>query len=133
VGARLVELFREITDIYNSGDLEGFLQRFDSGIEFTPDPQWPEPGPFLGRDAFERFMRGWEAAWGRVTLHLEEVEQRGDDLVIARARWEVSGASSGADVPVGLTMVCWFGRDERVTRLAAFFDHADALRFAESA
>jgi ketosteroid isomerase-like protein len=127
VGAPSAKWFADLADAYNSGDLEAFLSRFDPEVVLDPDPQWPEPGPVFSRDAFGRFLEDWARAWQAVRVEVEGVEEHGD-AVVARCRWIVSGAASGAAVPTAFTVVLRFGPNGLVSRISAFFDHDEALR-----
>ena len=124
--------FRERADAYNSRDMEAFLAGFDREVVFNPDPQWPEPGPFVGREAFAEFLEGFRAAWEQDRLELDGVEDR-DALTIARCRWIVSGAASGAPVPTPFTIVVRLETNGLASRVAAFFEYDEALRWADSA
>jgi ketosteroid isomerase-like protein len=123
--------FAEVADTYNSGDMQAFVARFAPEVVFEPDPRWPESGPFVGRTAFARFLEEWSGAWEEPRLEVNRVEQR-NDATIAECRWIVSGAASGAAVPTAFTVVARFGPDGQATRIAAFLDHAEALRSAAS-
>jgi hypothetical protein len=123
---------RQLAGSWNAGDLEATMERFDPAVEFSPDPRWPEPGPYHGRETVARFMDGYRSAWGQVELEIHELgERRG--MVVAQCRWIVQGASSGADVPVAFTLVVRFGPSGLVDRMRAFFDHDEALEWVESA
>jgi len=131
VEAPSAKWFGELADSYNSGDLDAFLARVDPGVVFKPDPEWPEAGPFVGREAFARFLEDWRGAWEEVRLEVDRVEEQGD-LAIAQCRWIVSGAASGAPVPVAFTLVAHFRADGLASQIRAFFDHDEALRWAKS-
>jgi ketosteroid isomerase-like protein len=124
--------FGELADAYNAGDLGTFLARMDPDVVFRPDPQWPEPGPFVGRDAFAEFLHDFQGAWETVDLEVDEVEER-DALAIAKCRWTVSGVTSHAPVTVAFTLVVRFDADGQATDITALFDHAAALRWADRA
>jgi hypothetical protein len=117
----------EVADTSNPGDAQAFVARFAPGVVFEPDPRWPEPGPFVGRAAFARFLEEWSGAWEDPRLEVDRVEDR-NDATIAECRWIVSGASSGAAVPTASTVLARFGPDGEATRIAAFLDHDEALR-----
>lgn len=120
-----------MADAYNSGDLKAFLARVDPAVVFTPDPQWPEPGPFVGRDALSRFLEDWRGAWEDVRVEVHRVEEQAD-VAIGQCRWIVSGARSGAPVPVAFTFVVRFRADGLASQITAFFDHDEAIRWVES-
>jgi hypothetical protein len=125
------ETFDALTARWNAGDLEGSMRYFDPDVEFSPDPRWPEPGPYRGREAVTSFLHEYRSAWGQVDLEVEEVEELRGALV-ARCKWLVQGASSGADVPVAFTLAVWFGSSGLVERMAAFFDDEEARRWVEA-
>ena len=120
-----------LTALWNAGDDEGFRAGLHPEIEFLPDPRWPEPGPYRGREAVTRFLEEYRSAWEEVQLQVDSVEERLDALV-AGCRWLVQGRSSGADVPVAFTLVMRFGPDDLVVRMAAFFDRDDGLAWVEA-
>ena len=95
------------------------------------DPQWPEPGPFVGREAFAEFLNGFRGAWEEDRLDVDNVEELGA-LLVARCRWTLSGVASGAAVPARFTILVRLEPNGLATSIAAFFDHDEALRWAES-
>jgi hypothetical protein len=123
--------FRERADAYNSGDMETFFAGFDREVVFSPDPQWPEPGPFVGRDAFAEFFETFRGAWEESRLEVDHVEERAG-FELAHCRWIVSGAASGATVLAGFSVVVRLEADGLARRVAAFFDHDEALRWADA-
>jgi hypothetical protein len=125
------EAFDALTAEWNAGDLEAFTQHLDPNIEFSPDPRWPEPGPYRGRGAVTAFLHEYRSAWGHADLEVGQVEGVSGALV-ARCRWLVQGAASGADVPVAFTLVLWFGSSALVERMVAFFDDDEARRWVEA-
>jgi len=104
--------------------------RFDDGCtvhdSHTPDPSWPEPGPFEGREAVMEFVREWVAPWESVRLELDELEERGG-WVVSRCRWLTRGKASGAATVVPFTFL-GAARGGHLAELRAFFDHDAALR-----
>jgi hypothetical protein len=111
--------------------MEAFLAGFDREVVFSPDPEWPESGPFEGLGAFTEFLVGFRGAWEQDRLDVDRVEDQ-DGLAVARCRWTVSGVASGATVPAGFTIVVRLEANGLASRVAAFFDHDEALRWAES-
>lgn len=126
-----VARLRRAVEIWNEGDYEGFEAFVGADVVFSPDPRFPEQGPFTG-EQFHRFLEGWLETWGGdAELAADEVTERGD-AVLMRARWVVRGASSGAYVPAAFTFVVWMNPDGTFDRLLAFFDHEDALAAADA-
>jgi len=84
----VTELFRR------ADDLDRMATLWDSQARVTPAPGWPEPGPFVGREAiiqqFERLFADWSEN------RFEEIEVAADsgDWVIATWVWVARGAAS---------------------------------------
>jgi ketosteroid isomerase-like protein len=121
---------RELVRVWNEGDLDVFLAQVDPDFEFTPDPKFPEQGPFSGED-LRKWMEDWWTTWGDAHLELDSVE-RVADVFVAKCRWVISGVKSGAHVPAEFSFAMWFGVDGRLRRVVAFFDHATAVEIAEA-
>jgi ketosteroid isomerase-like protein len=49
-----VEVVRAAFDAWNAGDMDAFRQLFHSDAIVRAPTGWPEPGPFVGRDAVMR-------------------------------------------------------------------------------
>jgi SnoaL-like domain len=75
-------------------DSEARAALFHPEITATAAPGWPEPGPFVGRDAvLAEFKRLTE--WGEIRFtDIDVVADQGDWVVVAY-RWHVHGAGSG--------------------------------------
>jgi hypothetical protein len=48
---RRLEVVREYVDVWNAGDMEGARELYDPDAVMEVAADWPEPGPFVGRDA----------------------------------------------------------------------------------
>jgi ketosteroid isomerase-like protein len=89
-----------------------------------PVPDWPEPGPFAGREAVMA-----QFTWQRDTLDFDTAEPVGDfidagDRVVVRFRWQ--GAGSGPGVAMEFTGI-YTVRNGLVHSQEFFWDHAEAL------
>jgi SnoaL-like domain len=65
-----VEVVRRLNVAWNARDVEAVRDLHDPGVIVRPIEGWPEPGPFVGREAvlrwFEQLREGWEATrWKR--------------------------------------------------------------------
>ena len=60
-----VEIVRAGFEAWNAGDMDGVRKRYDPDIIMRAPPGWPEPGPFVGREAvlhqFEQLRETWDA------------------------------------------------------------------------
>jgi ketosteroid isomerase-like protein len=52
-----VEIVREGIEAWNAGDMERLRERYDPDAIAQSPPDWPEPGPFVGRDAIMQAFR----------------------------------------------------------------------------
>jgi hypothetical protein len=126
-----VKRARELVEIWNAGDLKRYREIVAADAVFNPDPSWPERGPFTG-DAITRYLRTFLDAWENATIALDAVETYGE-LVLMRCRWIVRGAGSGIDLPTAFSLVFQIDDEGLVRRTDAFFDGAEARRYAVSA
>jgi hypothetical protein len=51
-----------MVELWNSGDLEAWLDEIGPDFEFTPDPSFPDAGVYKGEDLRE-WMRAWSRTW----------------------------------------------------------------------
>ena len=75
-------------------DLEARAALLHPEITATAAPGWPEPGPFVGRDAVVAETKRL-TEWGETQItDIDVVADKGDWVVVAY-RWHVRGAESG--------------------------------------
>jgi ketosteroid isomerase-like protein len=111
-------------DAWNAGDMDALARLYETdAIIRTPDG-WPEPGPFVGREAimrqFEQLRETWED---------DALEPIGDfvdtaDHVLVRHIYR--GAGRGPESRMELTVVYTI-RKGRVSLQEFFWNHAEAL------
>jgi hypothetical protein len=116
--------FRELAALWNAREFEQVTEAFGDDSVFTPDPLWPEPGPFTGRQARAELLRV-AAAWETLVLEIHSIETVGD-TVLADVRWIARGVASGADVLQDFWFVCRFADDGSFRTLHAFFEERNA-------
>jgi ketosteroid isomerase-like protein len=119
-----VEIVRKAFEAWNAGDMDAFREFYDPDIIVRPPEGWPEPGPFVGREAV---MGQWEQL--RETWDADEVEPIGDfidaaDRVVVRQAWR--GAGHGPSLNMEMTNV-FMVRNGRIVYQEFFWDHAEAL------
>ncbi len=92
-----VEILQESFRRQEANDVDGIAALLHPEIRSTAVRGWPEPGPFLGRDAniaqLERNLADWEE---HHVTDLDVVADEGD-WVVAEFRWQVRGAGSGIE------------------------------------
>jgi len=68
-----VEVFRAVFEAWNAGDMDGVRDLYDPDVIVRAPEGWPEPGPFVGREAV---MREWEQI--REAFNADSVEPISD-------------------------------------------------------
>jgi ketosteroid isomerase-like protein len=112
-------------DAFNTGDLDAWEKFLAPDVIWQPPDGWPEPGPYLGRDAVLRHVAQLREAWDRDTAEpIGDLIHTGD-RVVARFIWH--GAGQGPEANMSLT--CVYTVRERKIRVFEFFrDHGEALQ-----
>ena len=120
-----VEVVRAVYATWNAGDMDAFRDLHDPDAIMRPPEGWPEPGPFVGREAV---MREWEQireAWNSdVAEPISDFIQAGDRVAV-RHIWRVAG--QGPEVNLEITNVLTV-RKGRIIHQEFFRDHAQALK-----
>jgi ketosteroid isomerase-like protein len=120
-----VEVVRRAAfDAWNAGDMDALRELFDPDVIVRAVKGWPEPGPFVGREAamrqFEQLRGTWDA---------DAVELIGDfvdagDRVAVRFIWRGAGYGPESNIEAtGLYTV----RRGRIVAIEYFWDHDEAL------
>jgi ketosteroid isomerase-like protein len=115
---------RAAFEAWNAGEMDALRDLLHPDVIMRMPEGWPEPGPYVGRDAV---MREWRQL--RETWDADSFEFLGDfmdlgDRVLVRYYWR--GAGMGPDVSLDLT---WVGtiRGGKIFYMEHFLDHAEAL------
>jgi ketosteroid isomerase-like protein len=125
VASARVEWFRRIVEIWNSGDVEAFLDELGPDFTFRPDPSFPDAGTYRGED-WRRWLGEWARTWGESRLEVLGTPTEIGSALIVEARWHLTAASTGKAIPLrDFHFVVWFD-GERAVRAAAFFDRDQA-------
>ncbi len=119
-----VEVAKAAFEAWNAGEMDALRELYDPDIIMRPPERWPEPGPFVGREAV---MREWEQT--RETWDADTVEPISDfidiaDRVVVRQIWR--GVGQGPESNIELTNV-FTVRKGRIVYQEFFWDHAEAL------
>jgi ketosteroid isomerase-like protein len=127
VSAENVELVKAGFDAWNAGDMDRVRDMYDPNIVLHMVRGWPEPGPYVGREAvmreFAQLRETWDADVGEAISDFIDV----GDRVVVRQSWR--GFGRGPDANIEMTIICTL-REGRVTSLEYFWDHAEALKAA---
>jgi len=120
-----VEIVRASVEAWNAGDMDAFRELYDPDAIMRMAADWPEPGPYFGREAIMREYEQLRQTWdGRDTA-----EPIGDfidagDRVAVRFIWR--GGGQGPEAELELTVI-WTVRTGRILAAHYFRDYAEAL------
>ena len=119
-----VEIVKAGIEAWNAGDMDALRELYDPDAIMRPVEGWPEPGPFVGREAI---MREWEHI--REAWNADVVEPISDfidvgDRVAVRYVWRAEGR--GPESNFESTHV-FTVRKGKIVGVDAIWDHAEAL------
>ena len=123
-----MEKFLEILRCFQAGDFEGFAAALHPDAVLTPTEGWPEPGPFIGREAVAAQHEQIYSQFEELEIDVKAVEARGD-WVIVDYKSKVRGAGSGVEVEADATGVARV-EDGLVREMHQRWDHTEALKAA---
>src|SRR5205807_629028 len=81
---------------YTLDNFDTVLANYHPDLVYHPRADEPDPSPHVGRDAYERLIRGFLEAFSEITFDILEVIDAGD-CVIASTVLNGRGSASGAD------------------------------------
>jgi ketosteroid isomerase-like protein len=115
---------RAVFEAWNAGDMDAVRELYDPDVFVRSLEGWPEPGPYVGREAV---MRQWEVQ--REAFNADKLEAISDfvdaaDRVVVRFIWH--GAGHGPETNLELTGVHTL-RKGKIAYQEFFWDHAEAL------
>jgi ketosteroid isomerase-like protein len=121
-----VEMIRESFDLFSADDLaEGVGALYAPDVILFPPAGWPEPGPFVGREAvigeFTRLLEDWSSqrlAWIDATAT--------GDWVIVKFEWHVRGSGSGIETRFDMSGA-YRVDDGKVAEVRFYWEHDKAL------
>ena len=119
-----VEVVRRIFEAWNAGDMDALREMYDPGIIWRPPEGWPEPGPYMGREAVMRQLEQMRETWDADALELISDFIDVGDRVAVRVIWR--GAGHGPESNMEVTGV-YAVRKGRIFYIEFFWDHAEAL------
>ena len=122
-----VEIVRRALAAWNAGDMDAVRELHDPDVIVRYPEGWPEPGPFVGREAV---MRQWEQqreTWDADALELISDFIDAADRVAVRFIWH--GAGHGPESNMEFTGV-YTVRKGKIVTMEFVWDHAEALEAA---
>jgi ketosteroid isomerase-like protein len=119
-----VEVVRAVFAAWNAGDMDALRELYDPEVIMRSVPDWPEPGPWVGRDAVIRQFVQQREAFDADDLAPISDFLDGADHVVVRLIWR--GAGYGPESNLEITSV-YTVRQRKVFYQEFFWDHAEAL------
>jgi ketosteroid isomerase-like protein len=119
-----VEVIKAGYDAWNAGDMDRFRDMYDPNVVLHMVPGWPEPGPYVGREAVMREMAQLRETWDAdVAEPISFVD--GGDRVVVRQIWR--GFGRGPDANIDMTIIFTLHQG-RVASAEYFWDYAEVLK-----
>jgi ketosteroid isomerase-like protein len=104
-----------------------FREMHDPDVIVRTVEDWPEPGPYVGREAVMRSFEQLRDTWDVETLEATSDFIDAADRVVVRFIWH--GAGQGPQLNLEMTDVLTV-RKGRIRGHEYFWDHAEALEAA---
>ena len=103
--------------------MDAVHELYDPEVMWRAAEGWPEPGPYIGREAVMLFIGQLKETWDADVLEpLSFID--GADRIVVRFIWRGAGYGPGADLEMtGVYTV----RKGRVFGIEFFWSHAEAL------
>jgi ketosteroid isomerase-like protein len=119
-----VEIVLRGLEVWNAGDMAAFRELVAPDAIVRPPPNWPEPGPYVGREATMRYYGGIREAWDADTIELVGEPVAAADRVVVSFTWQ--GTGTGPEAKMEITAI-YTVRNGRVRDMENFWDRAEAL------
>jgi ketosteroid isomerase-like protein len=82
VSRQNVEIIRAGLEAWNAGaDIDAHLSGFHPELVYHPREDEPDPSPHIGRDAYDRLVRGFVDSFSEMTIEILELIDGGDHVV----------------------------------------------------
>ena len=119
-----VEVVQAAYEAWNVGDIDALREQYDPDVIVRTPEGWPEPGPFVGREAVMRWFEQLRETWDADALKPIGDFIDAGDRVAMRQIWH--GAGYGPEANLEMTNVITV-RKGRIFYTELFWDHAEAL------
>jgi ketosteroid isomerase-like protein len=123
-----VEVVRQIHEVWNTGDLDAWLELLNPDIDWVAAREDPDAATHRGREGVREYVQQWIDAVGFLRVEPLEYVDAGD-RVVAFVRFIGQGAVSGVPVNVEQAQVVTI-KERKVERVEEYFDRAEALEAA---
>jgi ketosteroid isomerase-like protein len=122
-----VDVVRAGYEAWNAGDMNAYGELLHPDVVWRPPEGWPEPGPFVGREAVLRQLKLVRDTWEADAAEPISEPIDAGDKVLMRFYWRLKGR--GPDASTELTCL-YTVRDRKHLSFEFFWDHAEALKAA---
>ena len=120
-----VEIVRALADAWNAGDMDTYGGFLAPDVIWRVTRNWPEPGPYVGREAVLRQVRQLREAWEGDTVEAVGDFLHTGDRVAVRFVWR--GLGHGPDL--NLEQTCLYTvRVGKIMAFEFFWNHEEALK-----
>jgi ketosteroid isomerase-like protein len=122
-----VEVVRAAYEAWNRGDMDALRELYAPDVIMRAPEGWPEPGPFVGRDAVMRQFEQLRDTWDSDAVHPIGDYRDANDRVVVRQVWRGAGYGPGSDMEMTIALTV---RNGSVYFIEYFWDHDEALEAA---
>ena len=77
-----VEIVKAALEAWNAGDMDAFRELYDPDAIVRPVKDWPEPGPFVGREAVMGWFEQLRETWDTDALETVSFTDAGDRVIV---------------------------------------------------
>ena len=119
-----VEVVKAAFEAWNVGDMDALREAYDPDIILRTLEGWPEPGPFVGREAVVRWWEQIRETWDADAIELISDFIDAGDRVAVRLIWH--GTGRGPEMNMEMTQVTTV-RKGKILGTEYFWDHTEAL------
>jgi ketosteroid isomerase-like protein len=123
------EVVRRTFDAYSRGDLEGMLDHLSPEFEMHTSGRFMDTQQvYRGHAGWIEFWNTFHAAWERITVSIERIEDLGDRVLVL-GTFHGRGRGSGVEVSIEAAWLTTI-KDGLVGHVRAFARWAEALEAA---
>ena len=119
-----VEIVQAVYDAWNSGDMGALRELSHPDVVMRVPEGWPEPGPFVGREAVMRLFEQWRETFDTYVTELIGDIIEAADRVVVRQVWH--GVGRGPEAHLESTVVFTL-REGKISYVEQFWDYAAVL------
>jgi ketosteroid isomerase-like protein len=131
MSAEDVELAKQSIELFIAGDRDAAWALWSKDCVGVPPRDWPEPGPFRGREELRNVFRSWSVAFGEdwsTHMTIRDMRDLGDGRVLFEIGFKASGVESGIPIDQELATISTV-RDGEIVK-GEFFMSSDEAREA---